>query len=233
MTQSDLSKELVANSEVDCSILQRDANYIFFHKGSGVHSVAQNFEETNTAANWLLSVDENLRSVSKPLESGLLHRLDRETSGVMVAARNKMAFENLKKLFKENLVTKEYECLISQPGLQPGKYEAYAYGRSKSSKKVTVVKTMPRAYAAKKIVTEVLEIYGATLGSTPTNTQLVRLKIITGFRHQIRAHLAFLGFPLIGDELYGGEKAARLMLHARKLEFVFGGKMVSVASEFL
>lgn len=243
---------LSANPNVDCRLLKKNSDYIFFEKGSGVHSVAQDVDETNTAANWLLFVDEVLRDVSVPLESGLLHRLDFETSGVMVAARNKKSFAYLKELFKKNLVTKEYVCLVSTPGLKSGRYEAYAYGRGKSSKKVIVGERDGVPDEAKKIITVVkmvchCERDEVKRGNLPDKLIIgdrhgglrpprddrqdifrITLDIHTGFRHQIRAHLAFLGFPLVGDVLYGGEPALRIMLHAKRLEFTLGGIIYNV-----
>lgn len=203
---------LQANPKVNCKLLKQDADYIFFEKGSGVHSVAQSVDETDTAANWLLSIDANLRTVSKPLESGLLHRLDFETSGVMVAARSEKAFAVLRELFQANAVKKEYVCLVSRSGLETGIYEAWAHGRGKRSKKVTVRDEYTAPDDAKKIVTEILEV-------SNSEKPRVTISLVTGFRHQIRAHLAFLGFPLVGDTLYGGREAPRLMLHARNLGF--------------
>ncbi len=229
---------LHANSKVNCNLLKLDADYIFFEKGSGVHSVAQSVDETDTAANWLLSVDENLRTVSKPLESGLLHRLDFETSGVMVAARSEKAFAALRKLFQDNAVQKEYVCLVSRLGLTPGIYEAWAHGRGKRSKKVTVRDRDTAPDDAKKMVTEIVDVSNdsgnpllergggiapelpeGNFGAVRLGSYRITLKLVTGFRHQIRAHLAYLGFPLVGDTLYGGIEAPRLMLHARRLQF--------------
>lgn len=207
---------LIPNAKIACRLLEQDADYIFFYKDSGVHSVAHSLDETDTAANWLLSVEDGLRSVSSPLESGLLHRLDFETSGVMVAARNKAAFDYLKMLFKKNQVMKEYVCLVSRQGLKTGRYEAFAYGRGKSSKKVIVGARSAVHHDAKKIITIVKKV----CRNGRQDQFRITVSIETGFRHQIRAHLAFLGFPIVGDQLYGGLKAQRLMLHARRLCFV-------------
>ena len=228
MTKLVLSKELQVNPNVRCRLIKKDDDFIFFAKDSGVHSVAHDVDELDTAANWLLNEDSGLKNVSLPLESGLLHRLDFETSGVMVAARSPQAFTGLKKLFKENQVSKEYVCIVSNAGLKPGEYVAYAYGKSKNSKKVSVALQQGasrRARDAKKIITIVKSVL------KEEKYFRVTLEIVTGFRHQIRAHLAFLGFPLVGDQLYGGVDAERLMLHSRKIGFLLDKKKYEVVCE--
>ncbi len=176
--------------------------------------MAQSSEETNTAANWLLSLDENLNHVGRPLESGLLHRLDFETSGIMVAARHEEAFNNLKNLFRERKVDKEYICKVDKTPPDPGYYEAYAGTRGRSSHKILVRPSHIKAFRTQKIETEIVSI------EKQDTFFWVRIKLITGYRHQIRAHLAYLGSPIIGDALYGGSSAPRLMLHAEKIKFL-------------
>ena len=209
-----LKKEISPNPNVKCCLLFQDNDYLFFEKKADVPSVCLNFQDENTAANWLLSVDQDLKNVGLPLESGLLHRLDTETSGVMVAARNEKSFSDLKKLFQKNRVCKEYVCIVTNPNIQPGIYTASVRSHPKSKKKVLIERMKRPGKNQRKIVTEIVEkkIYSA-------NKILLKIRLVTGFRHQIRAHLSFLGSPILGDPLYGGEKAKQLFLHAQKLQF--------------
>ena len=106
--ESFLQKEIQANSNLNCKILFEDDHFLFFSKPSGMHSICHNATQNNTAANWLLSISKDFKNVSSPLESGLLNRLDSETSGVLVAAKTKESFLELKNLFREKKVLKEY-----------------------------------------------------------------------------------------------------------------------------
>ena len=221
----ELATELAANKNLNCELLLKNKDFIFLNKAAGVHSVALNFSDTDTVANWLLTIDPKLNSVSSALESGLLHRLDCETSGVMVAARNKVAFEHLKKMFQNHQIHKEYTCVVSQIPPQSAVYEAYAGQRSKNSPKILIYDFLTVDQPDfKKISTEIL-----TTEKLANGHYLVTVKLITGYRHQIRAHLAYLGCPIVGDQLYGGIEAPRLMLHASQLEFDgVDGKSVKV-----
>lgn len=219
-----LRDALVANPELPCQLVLMDEDYIFFDKGPGVPAVAQNYLETQTAANWLLSVDKNLAKVGLALESGLLHRLDNETSGLMVAARHPESFSYLKKIWGTGQVVKEYASVVTGLPPKPGLYKAFAWNRAKSS---PCVKIDPKQNDfSREIITEILavkkinpqkEISG--IAEIMGNTHQLQIRIFTGFRHQIRAHLAFLGCPVLGDKIYGGEKAEGLYLKSTRLAF--------------
>lgn len=199
--------DLKPNPNIPCKLLRETEDYLFLEKPVGLHSVAQKSSDEESVANWLLSVNPSLKNVSTPLESGLLHRLDNETSGAMVAAKNKKAYDYLRDLFQKNQVEKEYVCLIDRSGLKSGLYFAYAGSRYRSSKKVSISEKPKKRF--QMIQTEILNVDG----------NFATIRLITGYRHQIRAHLSYLGYPLCGDELYGGSSAPRLMLHSAMLSF--------------
>jgi 23S rRNA pseudouridine1911/1915/1917 synthase len=206
---------LVANPKVACRLLGDDDDFIFLEKAHRVHSVALDFQETESVANWLLSIDPHLSQIH-PLECGLAHRLDYETSGVMVAARTVSVFEDLKKQFTDRNVEKQYECLVR--GVIPdfGLHTAFAGAHRKTEKRVVMA---PQKTARFKIPVS-LEILSC---EAEGKNHRLKIRLITGFRHQIRVQLAHGGCPLVGDELYGGVKAERLMLHATFLSFTERG----------
>lgn len=204
---------LSGNPSLACRLIQETPDFVFLCKEPGVHSVAHRVSETQSVANWLLSLYPELKRVGKPLEAGLVHRLDFDTSGVMVAARNKASYDYLKKLWKEGKVNKEYQCVVDQKPPPAGEYTAYACSNPRSKKQV-LIKTKPvSSLKTKKIITQIISSEPADRGF------LVRIRLVTGYRHQIRAHLAFLGCPIRGDKIYGGRPHERLMLQATKLSF--------------
>lgn len=219
-----LRDTLLPNPELPCRLIQMDDDYIFFDKGPGVPAVAQNYLETQTAANWLLSVDGNLSQVGSALESGLLHRLDNETGGLMVAARCKESFSHLKKIWGTGQVIKEYASVVTGPPPKPGLYKAFAWNRAKSSPRVKI--DPKQNDFSREIVTEIIAVKKINLQKEiPAAAEIVadlhhlQIRIFTGFRHQIRAHLAFLGCPILGEKIYHGENADRLYLKSIRLSF--------------
>ena len=218
---SEIDQSLQANADVECQLVHETDDFIFVDKACSVHSVAHHYNETHTVANWLLSHNENLRDISLPLESGLLHRLDFETSGLMVAAKNQDAFAALRELFKDQAVHKEYQCLVSKEPPAVGIYEACVVSGKNQKVKLTEFDFLNQS---RSVLTQILHKEKQGRG------WLVKLKLITGFRHQIRAHLAFLGCPLVGDEIYGGLAFKRLMLHASLIQFTWKRQNLTVES---
>lgn len=208
-----LQSVLEAQAGISCKMMFEHDDYYFLHKDVNIHSVAQSFWDKGTVANWLLSVDETLRDVSDPLESGLVNRLDYETSGLMVAARSKDAFLHLKQLLKKEEVQKEYFCLVSGHPPVPGVYQAFAFVKGKAAKQIRVLETPLKGQRPLPLKTEILDV------EQKGDVWLVKVRLHTGVRHQIRAHLAYLGSPIVGDDLYGDVKADRLMLHSHQFSF--------------
>lgn len=149
---------------------------------------------------------------------GIVHRLDKDTSGVMLVARNQKAFEALKELFKSRRVEKTYLALVvGLPNKKSGVIDA-PIGRSIRAP----VKRSAGASArgARQAVTNyrLLEKLGTY--------SLLEVKPKTGRMHQIRVHLASIGCPVAGDQMYGGRKTLvagldRQFLHASRLEFSY------------
>jgi 23S rRNA pseudouridine1911/1915/1917 synthase len=144
-----------------------------------------------------------------------VHRLDKDTSGVMVVARTEQALKALSAQFKDRVVQKKYLAVVSgviKKG--SGTIEAAIGRHVKERKKISVHTASPREAVTLYKVKERLK--GATL---------VEVEIKTGRTHQIRVHMAHAGFPVLGDRTYGGAKAAKLgdievprqMLHAESL----------------
>ena len=154
---------------------------------------------------------------------GLVHRLDKGTSGVMVIAKTDAAHQGLSKQFKAHTIRRVYLALVR--GMVKGKMGRVelAIGRDTKNRK----KFSPRTTSPRDAVTEfqVVERFGAKRSGVEVT--LVEVQPQTGRTHQIRVHLASLGHPVLGDEAYGGRKVCvlgdmaieRPMLHARTLGF--------------
>lgn len=143
----------------------------------------------------------------------LCHRLDHQTSGLLLLAKTDAAYQALYEMIKRRAVDKTYQCLCRGQGRWDGVHTAYL--KKEAAQGRVTVKNYPGT-GYKEIVTGV-----QVLDSAPVSRCQVQL--YTGRTHQIRAHLAFLGHPLLGDDLYGDrawnkeQKAARLYLHHQSL----------------
>ncbi len=153
---------------------------------------------------------------------GAVHRLDRETSGLVVFARNPKTYEALREAFSKNEVEKEYTALVQGEIQEGGKIDWPIGPDPKSAKRVKVYRNI--AEARRNKAQEAVTIY--TPLPPAGEGHGVRVLIKTGRRHQIRAHLAAIGHPIVGDEIYGTSRAGRtqgsplrLHLHASRLKF--------------
>ena len=154
----------------------------------------------------------------KPLEGGLVHRLDNGTSGALIIARNPAAFAWLRSAIRGGRIEREYTAMISGQAREPMELTAAIAHHPKNHRKMVVVheaaaQIRGAARPASTIVEPIRRLALCTL---------VRVKPKSGTRHQIRVHLADAGFPLIGDELYGGPpladlKPGRFFLHLSRI----------------
>lgn len=207
------------------SIISETTDYLVIDKPAGllVHPTVKHTEPTLVDA--LLLHNPAIKSVGEnPNRPGIVHRLDREASGVLVVAKTQAMFEHLKAQWKAHIVGKEYYALVSGKLLKPTGAISFTIARSRRGGRMAA---RPESQSGKTARTnfEVLKIF-------PTAT-LVRVMPETGRTHQIRAHFHALGHSLVGDPLYRTklqrmrdrehknfkDQPPRLMLHATKLSF--------------
>jgi 23S rRNA pseudouridine1911/1915/1917 synthase len=203
--------EAVADAEVALSIVHEDAWLVVADKPSGMPSHPLRAGERGTLASGLLARYPEMRGVGySPREPGLVHRLDTDTSGLMLCARDARTFGLLKGQLEHGEIDKRYLALcMGEPAV--GLHEAWLSARGR---RVTV-RAQPFG-TAQAVRTEVLRARVGTAAS------LVEVRVGRARRHQIRAHLAALGHPILGDALYGGPAALGLghhFLHASELGF--------------
>ena len=218
-------KELTVEAEnIPLDIVYEDSDIIVINKPSGmvVHPAPGN--ESGTLVNALLyHCKDSLSGINGVIRPGIVHRIDKDTSGLLVVAKNDESHVFLSSLLKDHQIKREYHAiLIGRLKEQKGTVTTYMARHPVDRKKMAVVS--PTKEGAREAIThyEVIEEY-------PGYTY-AKMELETGRTHQIRVHMSYLGHPLLGDETYGGgktqfEKANKSLisgqaLHAKRLTFI-------------
>ena len=208
----------LAPEPLDLDILYQDHDIAVLNKPAGmvVHPGAGH--ASGTLVNALLHHMDDLSGIGGELRPGIVHRLDRGTSGVMVVAKNDAAHQELARQFHDREIEKEYIALVWGV-VQAGRRIDAAIGRDPSNRQ----KMSSRARHAREAVTRITRAH-----HLPGLT-LCQVAIHTGRTHQIRVHLSAIGHPIVGDALYGGvhrrvagdiravQRLERPFLHAARL----------------
>ncbi|MFT4532041.1 MAG: 23S rRNA pseudouridine1911/1915/1917 synthase [Candidatus Saccharimonadales bacterium] len=184
-------------------IIYEDDNITVVNKPAGIisHARGRFWQEASVA-----SFIRDRISGMEGERGGIVHRLDRATSGVMICARNEASLKFFQKQFHDRLVLKSYIAITSVcPKEKEAKIIAAIARNLKDPKTFHVNTTGKIAETHYKVLKEEKKRY------------TVELKPKTGRTHQLRVHLNYINCPIIGDELYGGDKNVRLLLHAHKL----------------
>lgn len=180
---------------VEFEILYEDPSIIVVDKPAGlvVHPAPGN--QHGTLVHGLLHHCNDLSGIGGELRPGIVHRLDKQTSGVLVAAKNDRVHENLSKQFASGTVEKTYLALVH--GVPPGTHGAlnFAIGRHPVKRKQMSVRPPCQGRHALTLW-EKKRVYGEDFAE-------IELQLKTGRTHQIRVHMAHMGFPVVGDEVYG------------------------------
>jgi 23S rRNA pseudouridine1911/1915/1917 synthase len=202
---------------VDFEVLAEDRDVIVINKPPGLVVHPSPSHLSGTLVHGLLDYDfESFRAmVDENMRPGIVHRLDMDTSGAMVIARNLFARQQLKNAFKERLTEKTYVAIVlGEFGAVTGTVETQIGRHPVNRMKMAVVEEGGK-YALTKY-----RVLGTSQGCT-----LLEIRIFTGRTHQIRVHVSHLRHPILGDSMYGGKgnhaplAVPRQMLHAWKLVF--------------
>lgn len=193
--------QLQPNPTLSLPVLYEDAALVAVDKPAGMPSHALRAEETDTAANFLLAQYAELAAVGPTeREAGLVHRLDTDTSGVLLAARSAAAYRVMRRQFSAHQVRKEYVAVVHGDVTAAGTVcNSIAHDRHNRRKMRVCRDTVPGSRAALTRYQPLNRLGAYTV---------LALEIPTGVMHQIRVHLASLGHPIVGDHLYGGERCA-------------------------
>lgn len=186
-----------------------DEQFFVFTKNPNQFVHPLTYDECDNCLSYLRQTRPELLSVNQnQYDRGLLYRLDYETSGVMIYVKSDEQYLKLRENFATVAKEKIYWCWVQGEMKLSGSFtHAFSSGEEKG-KRVKVTEGSGVGQLG-ELAVKALE-YNSSLNRT-----LVEVKLKTGLRHQIRAQMAYLGFPLIGDTFYGGPEAKRLYLHAK------------------
>ncbi len=205
----------IAPEVLPLDILYEDADILVVNKAAGmvVHPGAGNY--SGTLVNALLAHCSDLQGIGGELRPGIVHRLDKDTSGVLVVAKHDRAIQALQRQFKEREVRKIYIALVIGNIEQAEGVIDAPIGRHRVHRKRMAVIADGKAARTR------WRVRGRYRDAHNRIYTLLDVRLLTGRTHQIRVHFAWLGFPLVGDAVYGPVHspvpAPRQFLHARAL----------------
>ncbi|MCH9620978.1 MAG: Ribosomal large subunit pseudouridine synthase D [Chlamydiia bacterium] len=217
----ELPEVKLKKENIPLDILFEDKYLIICNKPAGMVTHPAIGSLRNTFAGALLYYLKTLPQSDDPLRPGIVHRLDKETSGVIIGAKTTAALTALQKMFAERKVKKTYAAICL--GYIKDQSVNGPIGRHpKDRKAMAVIET------GKEALTDFI------LHKKHKGYSFIEAKPHTGRTHQIRVHAKSVGCPIVGDPLYGPKtkKAERLFLHAEKLEFIhpFTNKEISITA---
>jgi len=209
---------LVAEN-IHLDIVFENEDLVVVNKPAGMVVHPSPGHDSGTLVHAILGYVPELEGIGGEERPGIVHRLDKETSGLIVIAKNEQAHRWLQDQFRNRNVEKIYLALVDgAPPTPSGRIEA-PIGRNGTQRKLMSVVALEKGRAA---VSEY-----KTLESFPNHT-LLEVHPLTGRTHQIRVHLAFLGCPVAGDTIYGKKKPSvplnRHFLHAYRLKIILPGE---------
>jgi len=211
---SEVNPEIEANSSIDFTVVHSDPDFFVVDKPAGlvVHPGAGN--SSGTLLNGLLAMSPQIREVGEKTRPGIVHRLDKGTSGLLLVANTEDSYRFFVDQLSHHKVKRMYQALVwGTPEGPEGIVDAPIGRSSRNRKKMAIVANGKTAKT----------IYLVNKSWTDSKVSLLDLELETGRTHQIRVHLSSIGNPVVGDEIYGGNRKnfalSRQFLHACRLRF--------------
>jgi len=212
---------------MEIDLVYEDGDLLVIEKPSGIVVNKAESVKEETIQDWAKNIINNQqlrirdnKTIDFYNRAGIVHRLDKETSGLLIIAKNCQAFLNLQKQFKERLIEKKYQTLVHGKVIpKEGEIKASIARLPWNREKFGIVPGGKEASTFYKVIAYYKGAY--------ENFSLLLVSPRTGRTHQIRVHLKYLGFPVVSDSLYVGRKTLRrdlsfcprLFLHASSLKF--------------
>jgi len=202
-------------------VVYEDAAILIVDKPAGIATHGFSGRDADTVANFIAAKHSALLAVGKSrCEPGIVHRLDRETSGLVLVAKTQAAFDELRQQFRQRQIMKTYWALVWGVTAAAGLIDLPLAHDSRDRRRMCATATSSRK---KTIKTWKAVTHYRKLGESRRLT-LVEIEMATGVTHQIRVHMAAISHPIVADALYGAEHAQvfglrRHFLHAMGLEF--------------
>lgn len=250
------TKKVAAKHVFDIPILFEDDNYLIFNKPAGLVVHADGRSTEPTLADWLLQNRPEMKDVGEPmtitssaskseagtkatsktetiLRPGIVHRLDKETSGALVVAKTPAAFADLKEKFQERQVEKKYHTFVYGNVKEHDGTIDRPIGRSKSDFRMWSAQR-----GARGEMREAVTHYRVLARASDSSATFLEVQPKTGRTHQIRVHFKAIHHPVVADSLYASTQPKllgfkRLALHARALSFKdITGKKISVEASY-
>lgn len=198
--------------KMDLNIIYEDEDIIIVNKPSGMVVHPGNGNYSKTLVNGLMYYTKNLSDINGEIRPGIVHRIDKDTSGLIIIAKNNKTHEILSKYFQEKTITRQYIALIKGELSTNSATIDAPIGRSETDRKKMAV----TAKNSKNAITH-LEVLKRYKGYT-----LIKCKLDTGRTHQIRVHLSYIGHPVYNDPVYTNDKCSEFgqFLHSFSMEFL-------------
>lgn len=213
-----------AEKNIPFEIIFKHSDFLIIDKPAGISVHPSEKETSGTLVNGLLEKFPEIKNVGEnSLRPGIVHRLDKETSGILIVAKNQPAFQYFKKLFQDRKIQKTYLAWAwGNLKNKTGKIEAYLGKSSQNPTKQAV------SHNPEKLINPKTALTNYQVLEEREDKSLIELKPKTGRKHQLRLHLHSLGHPIIGDKKYFNKKIkalnknfSRHLLHAQKIEFKY------------
>lgn len=221
---------------MEIKILLANENILAVEKPCGILLYSETENQLSLMSELIKALPE-LKNVGEPPRYGLIHRLDKETSGIVLVAKNNETLKMMQEKFKKGEIKKEYIALVFGNIKQKSGVIKCFMARSKADRRKQRCYEIPMKgsvrYRFSETYYEILKRfkYGENV--------LTMIKAVpkTGRKHQIRCHMAFIGHAIVGDKLYGfknmrkiNKEVKRSMLHAHKISFEFQDKKIEIVS---
>ncbi len=225
-------------------ILLETQDYLVLNKPAGLMVHPDGKKDTLTLTDWIISKYPEMKGIGEPVRwndeeidrPGIVHRLDEETSGVLIVAKTKEAFAHFKKQFMDRTIEKQYHAFVWGHFKEKEGIISEPIGRNKNDFRRRHAGRGLRGQA-KEAVTK-WQVISEFVDENDNKFSFVKLFPKTGRTHQLRVHMKFIQRPIVSDTLYAPTKSgalgfSRVALHARKISFLdLGGSKVEIEAPY-